>query len=85
MPRARIYYQQGDDEKALEAILASFARSPDAAGSRDGIGVTPGETAQMLLSRLREGDDAEATKKLEDAMSRLDQALLRPDLGLDGR
>ena len=68
-----------DDAKALKSILASFDRSPDSAGSRDGMGITPGETAQMLLSRLRTAKDLEGSAKLEAAMKKLDQELLLPD------
>jgi hypothetical protein len=49
------------------------------------MGITPGETAQMLLARLREQGKAEATAKLEAAMAKLDQELLAPDIGLKGK
>ena len=81
--RARVHYELGEDAKALEDIVASFGRSPDSAGTRDGANVTPGETAQMLLTRLRE-NDVESAKRLAAAMGRLDPYLLRPDAGLLG-
>jgi tetratricopeptide (TPR) repeat protein len=80
--RARVAYQLGDDEGALTEILASFDRSPDSAGSRDGMGVTPGETAQMLLARLREKGSEGPAKSLEAALGKIDPELLRPDIGL---
>jgi len=83
--RARVYYQLDDDDHALREILASFERSPGTAGTRDGIGITPGETAQMLLARLKERDKKEQAAKLELALAKLDQNLLRPDIGLGPR
>ena len=77
--RARLAYQLGEDEVALAAILASFARRPDSAGTRDGLGITPGETAQMLLARLRAREKTEAAARLEAVLATLDPELLRPD------
>ncbi len=78
--RARVRYQVNEDAAALDDVLASFARDPGAAGTRDGAGITPGETAQMLLARLREKPEtAEAGIRLEAAMGEIDPELLRPD------
>jgi tetratricopeptide (TPR) repeat protein len=83
--QSRVAYQLGDDQRALADILASFEGDPGAAGTRDDMGITPGETAQMLLARLREQGEAEATAKLEAAMAKLDPELLAPDIGLKGK
>lgn len=77
--RARVLLELKQEGKALEAMLASFARSPSSAGTRDGMGIKPGETAQMLLSRLRAGGGEEEAKRLEEALASLDPALLVPD------
>jgi hypothetical protein len=77
--RARLAWQLGDDEGALAAILASFARRADSAGTRDGLGITPGETAQMLLARLRQREKTDAVAELEAALALIDPELLRPD------
>ena len=77
--RARVLYQQGRDAEALEEMLASFQGSPETAGTRDGMGVTPGETAQMLYARLKTGGQAEAAARLEAALRAIDPELLRPD------
>jgi len=82
--RARVYYQLGDDEQALRDILASFARDPESAGTRDGMNVTPGGTAQMLLARLQAAEDKQDAKDLAAALGGLDQELLVPDAGLRG-
>jgi len=80
--RARIAYQLGDDEAAFKEITASFKRSPISAGSRGGLGETPGETAQMLLARLRKDNKDQLAGELAAALSNLDQELLAPDIGL---
>ena len=77
--RARIHYELIDDDAALADILASFARSPGSAGTRDAAGVTPGETAQMLLARLKTTNRAAEATKLEVEMGKLDPELLRFD------
>lgn len=82
--RARVLYQQGKDEAALEEMLACFSGSPASAGTRDGMGITPGETAQMLYARLVQEGKAEAAQRLEQALRALDQELLRPDIDLLG-
>jgi len=77
--RARIAYQMENDDQALVDILASYDRSPASAGTRDEMGITPGETGQMLLARLnRAGKEAEA-EKLKAALDSLDPELLMPD------
>ena len=77
--RARVAYQVGNDDLALTEILASLERSKAAAGTRDGVGITPGETAQMLLARLRTANKADQAAKLEAALAKVDPELLRPD------
>ena len=77
--RARLAYESDDDERALADILASFERSPGTAGSRDGGGFTPGETAQMLLARLRERKRDDLAARLDAALAKIDPELLRPD------
>jgi tetratricopeptide (TPR) repeat protein len=77
---ARVALQTADNEHATEWILASLARSPASAGTRDGMGITPGETATMLLEALRKADKHELAKTLEAAMAKVDPELLRtPD------
>ena len=73
-----------DDDLALTELLASFERGPASAGSRDGMGITPGKTAQMLLARLKKGGKDGLAESLEGALAKLDQELLAPDRGLLG-
>ena len=77
--RARVALQANDDGRALEQILASFARAPSAAGDKDGLGFTPGETAQMILARLKSAGKAEDAARLDAVLRSLDADLLRPD------
>jgi tetratricopeptide (TPR) repeat protein len=77
--RARVLYQLGKDADALQALLLSFSTSPASAGSRDGAGITPAETGQMLLARLRAARDEPRVAQLEAALGSLDPELLRPD------
>ena len=77
--RARGAFQRGDDEAAVEAILAAFARSPDSAGEKDGLGFSTGETGKIILARLKERKKDALAKRLEDALAALDPELLRPD------
>jgi tetratricopeptide (TPR) repeat protein len=77
--RARVLYQLGRDGEALEEMLTCFQGAPEAAGTRDGMGITPGETAQMLYARLKTGGQEEAAQRLEVALKAIDPELLRPD------
>ncbi len=79
---ARVHYQAGDNTAALDAIVASFKRDPMAAGTRDGPGFTPGETAQMLRARLKKNNDEEGVRRLDAALATIDPKLLRPDIGI---
>jgi tetratricopeptide (TPR) repeat protein len=76
--KARLAYEAGDDDRAVSEIVASFERMPDAAGTRDGLGLTPASTAQMLMARLVELKKEDLVAKLETAMGKLDPALLVP-------
>jgi hypothetical protein len=77
--RARLHYVRNEDGKALDAVLASFARDPSAAGDRDGLGFTPAETAQVLQARLASAGKSAEAARLGKALAALDPELLRPD------
>ena len=63
--------------------MASFDRNESTAGDRDGMGITPGETAQMLLQRLEENGKTEEAKQLASRLRKINPELLRPDRGLE--
>lgn len=75
--RARLAYERGDLESAVDQLLLSFERKPDAAATLDGLGISPVDTAKMLRQRLveRKRDDLVAT--LDAALASLDPELLR--------
>jgi hypothetical protein len=81
---ARVAYELGDDDQALAAILRAFAASPETAGTRDGMGFTPGETAQMLLHRLAGAGRGAEAERLRTALDGIEPDLLAPDVGLGG-
>jgi hypothetical protein len=45
------------------------------------MGITPGETAQMVLARLRREGREEAAARLAAALGKVDPDLLLPDEG----
>jgi len=80
--RARVAYEVGDLDLALGEILASFRRHPESAGSRDGMGITPGETAQVLRTSLQKAGREKEAAQLKAALEQLDPDLLQPEIGL---
>jgi tetratricopeptide (TPR) repeat protein len=78
--RARVAMQLGEHAQAVEWILASFERSPATAGTRDGMGITPGDTATMLVNELKTAKKDDLAAKVEAAAKDIDPELLRtPD------
>ena len=80
--RRGLPYQLKDDALAFKEIMASFDRSESTAGDRDGMGITPGETAQMLLQRLTDNEKTGEAKQLAARLRKINPELLRPDRGL---
>ena len=76
--RARLAFEQGDDESALADVLASFERSPASAGSIDGLSFTPASTGIVLLARLKDAKRDDLSARLDAALAKLDPALLVP-------
>jgi len=76
--RARVALQVGDDAHATEWIIASFQRSPGSAGTRDGMGITPGETATTLGEALKTAKKEDLALQLDGAMEKIDPEFLHP-------
>ena len=74
--RARIALEDNDLTGALDQVLASFSRKPEAAASMDGLNLSAVGTAKMLLARLRRGGQTEEADTLDAALARLDPKLL---------
>jgi tetratricopeptide (TPR) repeat protein len=75
--RARLAYERGDYEAALDELLASLKRRPDAAATPDGLNITPMDTARMLMQRLKEQERKDLVEKLQAALDQLDPELLK--------
>jgi tetratricopeptide (TPR) repeat protein len=76
--RARVHLERGEEAAALEQLLESFQRRPQAAASLDGLNLSPVDTARTLLARLREQGDEAAAGRLDAALAALDPDLLQP-------
>jgi len=74
--RARVLLEQGDLARAVDELLASFARRPEAAATLDGLTLTAVDTARMLLARLEAGGDGAAAQRVRAGLEALDPALL---------
>jgi len=74
--KARIAFEQEAFETALERILVCFERKPNAAATLDGLGISPVDTAKMLLARLNEAGKEEMSARLDAALNNLDPVML---------
>jgi tetratricopeptide (TPR) repeat protein len=75
--RAHIANERAEDEKAVELMVAALTRCPTAAATRDGLGITPVDTARMTISRLKKEKKDELAARLQKALDALDPALLK--------
>jgi tetratricopeptide (TPR) repeat protein len=75
--RARLALESREFEKAVADVLASFERSPDSAGVRDGLRITPAGTAQLLLRRLKALEQTDLAVAIETALTELDPEVVR--------
>jgi hypothetical protein len=75
--RARLAFERGDDARAVDQLLASFARKPGAAATLDGLNISPVDTARLVLARLRDRGPADLATQLEAALAQLDPDLLQ--------
>ncbi len=64
--------RRDEDARAVELILASFGRSPDAASSLDGLNISTVDTAKMVRARLEERGAREEHARLQAALDSLD-------------
>ncbi len=74
--RARLALERADLEGALAELLAAFARKPEAAGTPDGLNISPADTARLLRARLAEAERTDLLARLEAALEEIDPALL---------
>ncbi|MDE0892772.1 MAG: hypothetical protein OSB14_11370, partial [Planctomycetota bacterium] len=70
--QARVALEAGEEDRAVELILASFGRSSDTASSLDGLNISTVDTAKMTRARLIESKNEEPLARLEAALASLD-------------
>jgi hypothetical protein len=76
--QARLAYERGDWDSALEKTLASFEHNPDAAASLDGLNHSAVTSAILLKARLVELERNDDANRLQAAMDLLDPEMLLP-------
>ncbi|MBK7877481.1 MAG: hypothetical protein IPJ77_17395 [Planctomycetes bacterium] len=76
--RAWIEHERGANERAVDDLLASFARKPSAAASLDGLNRSPVSIARIVLAKLLETKQDALAGRLDAALKALDPELLRP-------
>ncbi|MHC4815547.1 MAG: hypothetical protein ACYTFN_20925, partial [Planctomycetota bacterium] len=76
--RARLAYERRDHERAATEILAAFARRPEAAGTVDGLNITPLQTARMLLARFKRLDRDKLAARIDTAIGKLPAIAFEP-------
>ncbi len=74
--RGRLAFEAGNHASAVDELLASFTRRPEAAATLDGLNLSAVDTAKMLLARLRAAQQEEPAARLQAALDGLDPALL---------
>jgi tetratricopeptide (TPR) repeat protein len=75
---ARMAYEAQDDAKAVELVVASFTRCPEAANALDGLNFSCADTSRQLLIRLRLAENTALADRVEAARQSLDPRLLEP-------
>jgi hypothetical protein len=74
---SRIAYEREDFDRALAELLASFERKPEAAGTLDGLNISPADTSRQLRSKFTELGREDLLSRLEAALGELDPELLQ--------
>lgn len=75
----RVHFELQQDAQAVEALLASFKRSPRSSNLPDGLNLTAVDTAKSLLARLTTNGQTELAQSLQaglDDLAALDPSLL---------
>jgi hypothetical protein len=76
--RARLAFEHGENVRAGELLLASFARQPDAASALDGLNLSAVDTARAVLQSARAAGQGELVARVEAALAALDPRHLEP-------
>ncbi len=75
--RARLAVERNALDQALDLILASFARRPDAAASPDGLNLTPVDTARLLRTKLGAPQQESMLARLQAGLDALPPEMLK--------
>jgi hypothetical protein len=82
---ARVRFESGELDQALDALCRGFTTCPEATPALDGLNLSGADTARMLVQKLDALGQTEALARLRAAMARLDPELLRlPDYERQG-
>lgn len=76
--KARVAFEEKQDEAAVRLLLESFERDPNAAGALDGLNLSGVATARSLIARLSQGGLADQAAKLSAALDALPPEQLAP-------
>ena len=74
--RSRLFLERDEYDRAVDELVSCFERRPDAAGTLDGLNISPSDTARMLKARLTDRKRDDLLAKLDAALAKLDPALL---------
>jgi tetratricopeptide (TPR) repeat protein len=74
--RARVELDRGNLDESGRDVLAALERSPGSAGTIDGLGLTPADTARMLRLRAQQAERVDLVESLTAAIAKLDPKLL---------
>jgi hypothetical protein len=74
--KSRLALENGDLKRAVADLLAALERQPDAGATRDGLNISPVDTAKMLRAKLVAEKQDELAAQVDVALAALDPALL---------
>ncbi|QDU85062.1 hypothetical protein Pla163_21870 [Planctomycetes bacterium Pla163] len=74
--RARLALEAGELERSTELLVAALERAPGAAGSLDGLNLSPSDTSRTLRAALEAAERTDLVERLDAALATIDPALL---------
>jgi tetratricopeptide (TPR) repeat protein len=77
---ARLALEQADFAAAVEQLIASFDRQPEAAATLDGLNLSAIATSTTVMARLKQAGQQTLALRLQDALDKLPPAMFeKPD------
>lgn len=74
--RARLALEAGDLERSTDLLVAALERAPGAAGSLDGLNLSPSDTSRTLRAALEMAERADLLERLDATLATIDPRLL---------